>query len=93
MRRTLCVECGPDVSIDEDGCCTMCGNGAIGAWLDKHEHPAYELARLRPVYEAAKEWRAHRRNEAEMSEWMRKSRELTERLDAAIDTALAKERG
>src|SRR6188768_993434 len=23
--RTLCPECGPNVKIDEDGCCTACG--------------------------------------------------------------------
>ena len=23
--RTLCPECGPNVWIDEDGCCTVCG--------------------------------------------------------------------
>lgn len=32
---SLCVECGPDVRIDEDGCCIHCGNGAVGAWLRK----------------------------------------------------------
>jgi hypothetical protein len=30
---TLCVECGPNVQVDEDGCCRTCGNGAIGTWL------------------------------------------------------------
>lgn len=33
--RTLCVECGPDVRIDEDGCCALCGGTAVGTWLDK----------------------------------------------------------
>lgn len=32
---SLCVECGPDVKVDEDGCCATCGNGAMGAWLRK----------------------------------------------------------
>lgn len=32
--RTLCVECGPNVRIDEDGCCLGCGASAIGHWLD-----------------------------------------------------------
>lgn len=31
---SLCVECGPNVRIDEDGCCAFCGNGAVGTWLD-----------------------------------------------------------
>jgi hypothetical protein len=35
-RSSLCVECGPNVSIDEDGCCAHCGNGATGVWLDNH---------------------------------------------------------
>jgi hypothetical protein len=26
---TLCVECGPNVRVDEDGCCLSCGNGAL----------------------------------------------------------------
>lgn len=34
-RPTLCVECGPGVQIDEDGCCVTCGGGATGSWLDK----------------------------------------------------------
>ena len=31
---SLCVECGPNVRVDEDGCCTSCGSQAMGAWLD-----------------------------------------------------------
>lgn len=30
---TLCVECGPDVRVDEDGCCETCGAQATGSWL------------------------------------------------------------
>lgn len=33
---SLCVECGPNVSVDEDGCCAACGATAMGAWLNKH---------------------------------------------------------
>jgi hypothetical protein len=33
MIATLCVECGPEVAVDEDGCCATCGNGATGTWL------------------------------------------------------------
>lgn len=32
---TLCVNCGPNVPIDEDECCTACGATANGEWLDK----------------------------------------------------------
>jgi hypothetical protein len=31
---SLCVECGPNVRTDEDGCCSTCGGTAIGTWLD-----------------------------------------------------------
>ena len=34
MRNTLCPECGPNVIVDEDGCCATCGGTATGAWLD-----------------------------------------------------------
>ena len=33
---SLCVECGPNVCVDEDGCCASCGGSAIGSWLDKY---------------------------------------------------------
>jgi hypothetical protein len=33
-RFTWCPECGPDVAVDEDGCCTTCGNGATGPGAD-----------------------------------------------------------
>jgi hypothetical protein len=49
-RHTFCVECGPDVSIDEDGCCLSCGNGAVGSWLDKHP----SIKRMLVVVEAAR---------------------------------------
>lgn len=26
---TNCAECGPDISVDEDGCCLMCGRDAV----------------------------------------------------------------
>ena len=32
--HSLCVQCGPRVGVDEDGCCAMCGATATGAWLD-----------------------------------------------------------
>lgn len=32
--HSLCVECGPNVGVDEDGCCATCGATAMGAYLD-----------------------------------------------------------
>jgi hypothetical protein len=34
--ETLCVQCGPGVPVDEDGCCVLCGNGATGPWADTY---------------------------------------------------------
>lgn len=31
--HSLCVECGPNVKLDEDGCCGTCGGSAVGSWL------------------------------------------------------------
>lgn len=31
---TFCPECGPDVSIDEDGCCIGCGATAVGRAIE-----------------------------------------------------------
>ena len=38
---TLCPQCGPDVAIDEDGCCAACGCVAVGEGIEA------VLARLR----------------------------------------------
>jgi hypothetical protein len=38
---TLCVECGYDVQVDEDGCCVTCGNGALQL---KERDPRTEIA-------------------------------------------------
>jgi len=32
---TWCPECGPDMDVDEDGCCVQCGATATGPWADK----------------------------------------------------------
>lgn len=45
MRTTLCVECGPNVVVDEDGCCELCGNGAVGSWVSEHNPVALLAAR------------------------------------------------
>ena len=34
-RASLCVECGPNVRVDEDGCCAACGASAMGPWADR----------------------------------------------------------
>lgn len=36
LLASLCVECGPNVKVDEDGLCTGCGATCCGQWLDKH---------------------------------------------------------
>lgn len=33
--KSLCLECGPNVPVDEDGCCGTCGRDAVGPWLEK----------------------------------------------------------
>lgn len=33
--KTFCVQCGPNVLIDEDGCCTTCGGDAAGPWVER----------------------------------------------------------
>jgi len=45
-RHTWCPQCGPDVDVDEDGCCDVCGAdavgpGADGAWQAKEEAERY----------------------------------------------------
>jgi len=32
--NTFCPECGPNVVIDEDGCCAYCGATATGGAVD-----------------------------------------------------------
>lgn len=32
---TFCVQCGPNVRVDEDGCCVHCGVTAIGPYADE----------------------------------------------------------
>lgn len=31
---TLCAQCGPSISVDEDGCCQMCGMDAVGPGVE-----------------------------------------------------------
>lgn len=32
---TVCVECGPNMPVDDGGCCAVCGSSAVGAWADR----------------------------------------------------------
>jgi len=50
--QTLCPEHGWGVSVDEDGCCGGCGNGAYGLGVDE---VAAELTRLRAIVKAGEE--------------------------------------
>lgn len=34
FTRSLCVMCGPDVSVDEDGCCATCGASCLGEYAE-----------------------------------------------------------
>lgn len=122
FRPTLCVECGPSVAIDEDGCCVTCGNGATGTWFDNlpwrtetgieiaaaralaniadecRASAEREVAKMRPVYEAAKEYRLaslHHHQLAAYGATGEESRLATERriaaaqaLTEAVDSAL-----
>ena len=77
-RRTFCVECGPDVSIDEDGCCLSCGTSAVGRWLDEH----YSIKRMLVVVEAARAVRHAWLSMNPVNTYQRQSRD---ELDVAID--------
>ena len=39
----LCVECGPNVRLDEDGLCCGCGATATGNWLAKNQKRVAEM--------------------------------------------------
>lgn len=30
---SFCPECGPNVALDQDGCCATCGGFATGTWI------------------------------------------------------------
>lgn len=46
-QGSFCVECGPGVAVDEDGCCTGCGNSATGPWADRAAAVWRAIARLK----------------------------------------------
>ncbi len=78
VRHTFCVECGPNVSIDEDGCCVSCGNCAVGAWLDRHP----PIKRMLTTVEAARGVRHAWLSMNPVNTYQRQSRD---ELDYAID--------
>jgi type 1 glutamine amidotransferase len=49
-----CPQCGPGVSIDEDGCCESCGATATGAWASRAIEQAAEVDRLKEERDEAK---------------------------------------
>jgi len=56
---TWCAECGPNVSIDEDGCCKMCGRDAIGEGIDYIAKTLEENRQLRARVEELEAERGH----------------------------------
>jgi hypothetical protein len=30
---SFCPECGPNVALDQNGCCVPCGSTAVGSWI------------------------------------------------------------
>lgn len=38
--HSLCVNCGPNVRVDEDGLCATCGATCTGQWLDEQRAEA-----------------------------------------------------
>lgn len=49
---SFCAECGPNVMVDEDGCCASCGTGAMGSAVIEEGVKRYALEK---VLETAKE--------------------------------------
>ncbi len=62
---SFCCECGPNVTVDEDGCCAGCGGNAMGSALNTIRIHDPDAAR---VVRAAVKW-AHlnRNNEGPLS--------------------------
>ena len=44
-RKTLCPQCGPDVKVDDDGCCKECGATATGDWVSICYREPFEFTR------------------------------------------------
>ena len=45
-NATWCPQCGPDVRVDEDGCCALCGADAMGAGADEADRLRARVAAL-----------------------------------------------
>jgi hypothetical protein len=67
-ERTFCVQCGPGIVIDEDGCCATCGATATGKWADAACRAFDSLAEPAP----------------DVREWPEIMRELADALEAEI---------
>ena len=44
---TWCPQCGPDVSCDEDGCCSACGSTSVGDGCEEALRALAEVERLK----------------------------------------------
>ena len=42
-RSTLCIQCGPIITVDEDGCCASCGCQSMGFGADYHRETVQSL--------------------------------------------------
>lgn len=47
MTASYCAECGPNVKVDEDGCCAACGGNAMGEFADRACAAIAEVSRLK----------------------------------------------
>jgi hypothetical protein len=74
---TWCPECGPDVKVDEDGCCTMCGCTAMGVGVECVGFMAKERDRLRTDNERLRDRLLARVRELEDNEKERKRYKAT----------------
>lgn len=45
---SLCVGCGPNVALDEDGLCAVCGATATGMWLAKNQQRIADALEKKP---------------------------------------------
>ena len=51
--NTFCTECGPNVSVDEDGCCNTCGGWAMGEYVGMVDEMARLLGRMLEAHKAS----------------------------------------
>lgn len=55
--KTWCPQCGPDVSVDEDGCCAVCGADATGDGADLAHAQRSHLEAYMALYETCERQR------------------------------------